>query len=203
MLAALLALLIGASHADAPGDFDYYLLSLSWSPQYCDESSRGHESQCDGTRPYAFVVHGLWPQHERGYPKNCGRGAYLPQTLINRLLPLMPDKRLIIHEWQQHGTCSGLDAEAYFGQVERVWRTLRVPPRYQQVPDYLSTDVVSLKASFIEANPSLTAAGMITQCRGAYLQELRICLDRNLRPRACGTDLHDRCDKPVVLRPTR
>ncbi|NUR13135.1 MAG: ribonuclease T, partial [Bradyrhizobium sp.] len=55
---------------NAPGEFDFYVLSLSWSPSFCEEAAeRGGRSQiqCSG-RPYAFVVHGLWPQDENGFP---------------------------------------------------------------------------------------------------------------------------------------
>jgi ribonuclease T2 len=47
-----------------PGQFDYYVLSLSWSPSFCEASGeRGAppQQQC-GARAYSFVVHGLWPQ---------------------------------------------------------------------------------------------------------------------------------------------
>src|SRR5215212_5317363 len=52
---------------NAPGEFDFYVLSLSWSPSFCDAASergnsgRNQQAQCGG-RPFSFVVHGLWPQ---------------------------------------------------------------------------------------------------------------------------------------------
>src|SRR5690349_20641312 len=116
--AALLAsLATGASAApeqrNKPGDFDFYVLSLSWSPSFCKESEeRGRDSgeQCRG-RPYSFVVHGLWPQYEKGFPRDC----QVPAPRLNRdtmksMLDLMPAPRLVYHEWDNHGTCSGLDA---------------------------------------------------------------------------------------------
>ena len=55
-----------------PGKFDYYVLALSWSPSYCQAAqerapNRAPDQQCSG-RPFSFVVHGLWPQYERGFP---------------------------------------------------------------------------------------------------------------------------------------
>ena len=58
---------------NAPGDFDFYVLSLSWSPSFCEaarergNTGRSQQVQCGG-RPFSFVVHGLWPQYERGFP---------------------------------------------------------------------------------------------------------------------------------------
>src|SRR3979490_1711090 len=64
---------------DEPGQFDFYVLSLSWSPSFCEEASeRGNEgrsqAQCGG-RPFSFVVHGLWPQYEHGFPDYCERAS--------------------------------------------------------------------------------------------------------------------------------
>lgn len=200
-LLAALWLAATAARADRAGDFDYYVLSLSWSPQYCAAKARPDDSQCQ--RPHAFVVHGLWPQHERGYPDRCGRGAYLDDSLIQSLLPIMPSKPLIIHEWQKHGVCSGLSAQGYFETLTRAHHSVEIPARYQAAREYLSTDVAGIKAAFIAANPHLNARMISVQCSGQYLQEVRICMGRDLQTRNCGSDLRDRCGRQVVLRPSR
>src|SRR5262249_40589503 len=56
---------------NAPGQFDYYVLSLSWSPSFCETATGNARRQQCGTRPFSFVVHGLWPQYERGFPESC------------------------------------------------------------------------------------------------------------------------------------
>lgn len=193
--------LIGTTAADTPGRFDYYLLSLSWSPQYCATSAKSGDSQCQ--RPYAFVVHGLWPQHERGYPESCGRGEYLDESLIRRLLPIMPSKALIIHEWKKHGVCSGLSADGYFSTLTKAYRSIRIPDRYQGLDRYLTTTVAAVERDFLSANPALSPDMIALQCSGQYLREVRLCMNRELQPRACGADVRDRCGKSVVLRPTR
>lgn len=205
---ALVALLLGiglalagAVRADPPGRFDYYLLALSWSPQYCASEARPGDSQC--RRPYGFVVHGLWPQHERGWPKNCGQGEWLPEALIARMLPIMPSRPLILHEWKKHGVCSGLGAEGYFDAVERAYRSLRIPARYAAPRDYLSLTPAALEADFRAANPGLRPEMLAVQCSGNYLRELRVCMDRQLQPRACGAEVRDRCGAQAVLRPSR
>jgi len=202
-LAALLLFAAGAAQADEPGRYDYWVLALSWSPQYCAEAGKRGAGEPQCMRPYAFVVHGLWPQYERGYPDNCGKVEYLDDSLIRRMLPLMPSKGLVIHEWRKHGSCSGLDAKHYFAKVEQAYASLNLPARYQLPQDYISSNVRSIENDFIAANPKLRPNGLALQCGGRYLKEIRVCLDKSLQPRACGSDLADRCGREVALRPSR
>jgi len=204
LVAGLLLLggLMSAASADQPGQFDYYVLSLSWSPQYCASSNRGgDEPQC--TRPYAFVAHGLWPQNERGYPSDCGSRERVGEDTIARMLPLMPSRGLIIHEWRTHGACSGLGADDYFDTVSRAYRSVRIPAAYGALDRYLTVDPQQLKRDFISANPGLRESGLAVECSGHYLREVRVCLGRDLSPRACGADVSDDCGSSTVLRPVR
>ena len=94
------------NHAsDTPGEFDYYLLSLSWSPAFCLESPGAAE--CGGLRRYGFIVHGLWPQNERGWPEHCDVHVPVPDEVVQGIADLMPARALVYHEWSAHGTCSG------------------------------------------------------------------------------------------------
>jgi ribonuclease T2 len=99
-----------------PGKFDFYVLSLSWSPSFCDAASTRVQEQSEcGPRGYSFVVHGLWPQYERGFPRSCQvPPPRLPRQIASSMLDLMPAPQLVYHEWDEHGTCSGLSAAAYF-----------------------------------------------------------------------------------------
>ncbi len=196
----LLALSAEAA-ADEPGRFDYYVLSLSWSPQYCAGSHRDDGEQC--SRPYAFVAHGLWPQNERGYPRDCRSRERVGDDTIEHMLPLMPSRGLIIHEWRSHGACSGLGAEDYFATVEKAYRSVRIPERYSALNNYLTVSPTQLKHDFIAANPRLQESGLAVQCSGHYLQEVRVCLSRDLQPRDCGADVDDRCGESTTLRPVR
>ena len=189
------------ARADVPGRFDYYVLALSWSPQYCAGQSSRSDPQC--ARPYGFVVHGLWPQHERGWPENCGKGEWLSESLIARMLAIMPSRKLVLHEWRKHGVCSGLGAEAYFAATEKAYRSIRIPARYQAPRDWLRLAPKEIEADFRAANPPLRPEGLALECSGNYFRELRICLDKSLAPRACGADLRDRCGSQTTLRPSR
>lgn len=202
LLSVVTLLLSAVVQADStPGRFDYYLLSLSWSPEYCARSQRDSESQC--ARPYAFVAHGLWPQHERGWPSDCPSRERVPEATIKRLLPLMPSRGLIIHEWRRHGTCSGLKADAYFSLVEQAYRSIIIPARYQRLSTAISVGKAELRRDLLAANPGIADNGLVLQCSGRYLQEARICLDRQLKPHACSPDQRDRCGASVLLRPVR
>jgi ribonuclease T2 len=98
-------------------DFNFYIFSLSWSPEYC----HGHpnSAQCDGSHP-GFVVHGLWPQRNDGqWPSSCSNAPGLSDP--NSMLDMMPSRRLIAHEWEKHGTCTGLSPQQYFGNIRRAY----------------------------------------------------------------------------------
>jgi ribonuclease T2 len=201
LFAVLLLGVATSTAADPPGQFDYYLLSLSWSPQYCAGAHHDDGEQC--ARPYAFVVHGLWPQNERGYPRDCRSPRRVSDATIEHMLPLMPSRGLVIHEWRTHGACSGLGAEEYFGTVERAYQGIRIPERYQSLDHYLSVSPQQLKHDFITANPQLRESGLAVQCSGHYLREVRVCLNRDLQPRDCGADIEDDCNGNATLRPVR
>ncbi|HEX7810298.1 MAG TPA: hypothetical protein VF460_00195, partial [Burkholderiales bacterium] len=118
---------------NAPGEFDFYVLSLSWSPSFCQAASergnsgRGVQTQCAG-RPFSFVVHGLWPQYDRGFPNYCQRPSpRLDRNVMTSMLDLMPAPGLIYNEWDKHGTCSGLGARAYFETIRKARAAVKIP----------------------------------------------------------------------------
>jgi len=185
------------------GRFDYWVLALSWSPQHCATTQKPDTTQCGAQRSYGFVVHGLWPQYERGFPSSCGKAAYVPEALIDSLLPIMPSKPLILHEWRKHGTCSGLDAQHYFGKLRQVFEKLRIPSVYRALDQPLLQAPQQIESEWMRSNPGLQADGIALQCSGRYFSELRICYDRQMDPRACGRDLDDRCGAQALFRPLR
>lgn len=180
-----------ASHA--PGRFDYYLMSLSWSPSYCLTHPADSE-QC--SKGYGFVLHGLWPQFRDGsWPSDCGNPTGPDAATIERTLAFMPSRRLIAHEWEAHGSCTGLDARAYFELADRAFAAVAVPPplRTPQRPPALSAaDVVD---AFVAANPGMNDSMLSVQCRnGSELAEVRVCLNReSLTPQACGGRVRNAC----------
>jgi ribonuclease T2 len=169
-----------------PGQFDFYLLSLSWSPSFCDTANPSSNQEQCGKRPYSFVVHGLWPQFDRGFPENCQvPPPRIPRTLVDRMLDLMPAPGLIFHEWDSHGTCSGLGADAYFETVRKAREAVKIPPEYLNPKIPFQVTPSEVVEAFVKANEGLTPAGMAIDCDRTRLREVRICFSRELHFRNC------------------
>jgi ribonuclease T2 len=180
------------------GQFDYYVLSLSWAPTYClTHADDGAECSSKG---YGFVLHGLWPQYDGGgYPENCDTQLQLTADAAAKGGTIYPSERLMSHEWQAHGTCSGLSALDYFTTADHATAAVRIPqaldaPRTEQS---LSADqIIDL---FHRANPQMPDGAMTVACSRANMSEIRVCLTKDLAVRACGQGVHNSCPK-VPLR---
>ncbi len=194
-----------ANPGASPGKFDYYLLSLSWSPEYCaGPGGPRDQQQCGGSRRFGFVVHGLWPQFERGFPQDCGAASTVPSSVVTSMLPLMPSPRLIQHEWEAHGTCSGLDVNQYFKQIVKAFASVQIPDDFKTPAKEIEVAPADVKLKFARANPAFPAAAFRVQCSGRYLSEVRTCLTKDLKGRACSADVRDNCrDATVIMRPLR
>src|ERR1017187_8213226 len=72
----------------AAAAFDYYLLALSWAPDFCAQAgSNGNAAECGLGNKVAFVVHGLWPQSDSGRgPENCGTASPVAQNIVQLML---------------------------------------------------------------------------------------------------------------------
>jgi len=173
-----------------PGQFDFYVLSLSWSPSYCESAQgrkprRGPDRQCGG-RPFAFVVHGLWPQYERGFPSYCQVPApRLNRAIVGSMLDLMPSPGLIFHEWDQHGTCSGLSPRAYFETVRKAQAAVKIPSDYLDLGTPIVVEPSEVVEAFIKANPGLSRQAIAVSCDGRRLTEVRVCLSKDLSFHDC------------------
>jgi ribonuclease T2 len=184
------------------GRFDYYLMSLSWSPSYC-ETHPGDAEQC-ARKGFGFVLHGLWPQNRNGsWPQQCPDDLKPDAATVERTLAFMPSRRLIEHEWQTHGSCSGLDPSEYFGLADRAFGHMTIPNALKtpaSVPSMSADDIVD---AFAAANHGLDERMMTVQCHdGNELAEVRICLDRDsLAPRACGGRVRNTCRKGALRIP--
>lgn len=188
---------------DVAGRFDYYLLSLSWSPSYCAESAGRDPVQCGRDRRFAFVVHGLWPQNERGWPSAC-KTAYardVHPTLKQSMLDIMPSPRLVEHEWDEHGVCSGLSPQAYFALTRRARERVVIPAQFENLSRTLMTTGFDVESAFLAANPGLKRDMIAVQCDRTRLREVRICMTKAGAFRSCGRDVRDRCGSERVAMP--
>ncbi len=195
--------------ANAPGRFDFYVLALSWSPSYCasvkergdERSTRASAMQC-GARPYSFVVHGLWPQYERGFPSSCQRPApRIDRGLVDSMLDLMPSPRLVYIEWDRHGTCTGLAAPAYFDAVRQARATVKVPADYLELSNPAMVSPAAVADAFVRANPGLARNAVAVTCDKTRLTEVRVCLSKDFSFRACPEVVARACNVERVAMP--
>jgi len=164
----------------APGQFDFYLLNLSWSPEFC--ATHADSPECG--RKLGFVVHGLWPQDRDGdYPQHCSDapGPANPQADTD----IIPTVSLVIHEWQTHGTCSGLAADDYFAEIHKAYAAVKIPANIGQGNDAAGVTPDDLLGRFAAANPTYPAGSFALSCGNNRLTAVEICLTKDLRPEAC------------------
>jgi ribonuclease T2 len=201
----------GASAQDrrqnAAGEFDFYVLSLSWSPSFCEQAGerggggRNQQIQCGG-RPFAFVVHGLWPQYERGFPNYCQRPApRLDRNIVSAMLDLMPAPGLIFNEWDKHGTCSGQTARGYFETIRKARAAVKIPADYLELNEPRMVSPAEVEEAFVRANPGLSPAAVAVTCDSRRLSEVRICMTKDLQFRACDEIDRRACRRDRVEMP--
>lgn len=192
-----------AQQAGKSGQFDFYVLSLSWSPTYCVEAGkRANKRQCGDDRHYGFIVHGLWPQTETGYPESCSSShpSRVPEELGRSYYDIMPSMSLIGHEWRTHGTCSGLDQKSYFDLARTARRSVKVPALFEkQTPGEMAPS--EIEAAFVEANPGLPKTAIAVTCDQSRLQDVRICMTRDLKFRPCSQVDAKACPLPRATIP--
>ena len=172
----------------ASGDFDFYVLALSWSPSFCAEQSGGDDrEQCGTGRPHAFVVHGLWPQNERGFPADCQSrfGTRIERTIADNMLDIMPSRDLVFHQWRKHGACSGLSPDAFFSLTRKAREQVTIPRQYVRLANNSTVAPAEVERAFIGANPLLQQNAIAVTCSNRYLKEVRICMDKALAFRPC------------------
>ena len=123
--------------------------------------------------------------------------------LIQEMLPLMPSPKLISHEWEKHGTCSGLSQDAYFAKIKQARAKLTIPPDYQSTRDAIRTSPAVIKSKFVAANTGMTASTMGIVCSGRFLQEVDVCLTKDLSIRNCPSGVRDSCPEELIIQPVR
>jgi ribonuclease T2 len=181
-----------ATHAGQAGQFDYYVLSLSWAPTYC-LTHAGDGDEC-ASKGYGFVLHGLWPQYEDGgYPEQCDTEFDVPAEAAAVGRTIYPSLRLMSHEWQQHGTCSGLAALDYFRTADRATAAVRIPTAFDAPRGEQTLTAGQIMDLFRSANARMPDRAMAVACSRAAMSEVRVCLTKELSVRSCGTGIHTSC----------
>jgi ribonuclease T2 len=185
----------------ADGNFDFYVLALSWSPSYCaDKGAAADAQQCGLAKKLGFTVHGLWPQFERGAPQDCGSGN-VTRDILAKIQGIMPSDGLARHEWQKHGTCSGLSQKDYFSTMIEAVRRIEIPAVFKQVQSARRMTPNAVETAFLRANPGMSPQGFAPVCTGGYLSEVRICMTKELSFRECAEVNRKACRASSVEMP--
>ena len=204
LLALLLTATLARAEGERPGDFDYYVMALSWSPTWCALTGDARGSpQCDTA--HGWILHGLWPQYHRGYPSACQTAATPPtRAMTGAMADIMGTPGLAWHQWKKHGTCSGLAARDYFALSRRAFDSVTRPPALRKLEAPVTLPAKLVEEAFIAANPGLEPDMVTITCKSGRIQEARLCLSRSLAPVPCGQDVVRDCTmRDALLDPVR
>lgn len=192
---------------NTPGEFDFYVLALSWSPSYCEAAQergslgKSQQIQCGG-RPFSFIVHGLWPQYERGAPNYCQQPSpRLDGRIVSSMLDLMPAPGLIFNEWDKHGTCSGLPPRAYFETIRKARAAIKIPEQFIDLAEPKMVTPDEVEEAFVKSNPGLSAQAIAVTCDSRRLSEVRICVNKELQFHPCDEIDRRACRREKVVMP--
>jgi ribonuclease T2 len=152
------------------------------------------DAECDAAKPRAFVLHGLWPQYDKGWPEDCPteKRPWFPSQVIEKMRDIMPSKGLVIHEYRTHGTCSGLEPAQYFSVARELYRRVSVPVSLLASDSERILSADEIESEFAGADPWLKPEMISVSCRGEDLLDVRFCFGRDLLPRRCGANEDER-----------
>lgn len=187
-LAWLCAAPAARAEGERAGQFDYYVMALSWSAAWCAlEGDDRRDPQCDAGRGLTFILHGLWPQNEEGWPSYCRTAARDPsRSQTAAMADIMGGAGLAFYQWKKHGRCSGLSPEAYFATARRAFGGIVIPALFADVDARLTLPASVIEDAFVESNPGLGRDQITVTCKDGLIEEVRLCLTSDLAPRAAA-----------------
>lgn len=190
------------SDGEKAGDFDYYVMALSWSANWCAlEGDAQGDAQCLPGKGLTFTLHGLWPQHEVGWPEYCRTTERDPsRSQSAAMADIMGGAGLAWYQWKKHGRCAGLPADAYFATARKAFGSVNEPEVFAKINKTLRVPAEVVEEAFLAANPGLERDMITVTCKTGMIQEVRLCLTKDLQPRRCGDDTIRDCRmKDAVL----
>lgn len=192
-----LLMMAGMARADGEraGEFDYYVMSLSWSPTWCALDGDDRDSpQCDPAADFGWVLHGLWPQYHRGWPAFCPTVEPQPtRRMTNDMADIMGTSGLAWYQWKKHGVCSGLSASDYYALSREAYGKVVRPEVFRRLTDPVKVPAKVVEQAFLKANPELEPDMITITCKAGRIQEARVCLSKDLDPVPCGRDVVRDC----------
>jgi ribonuclease T2 len=195
LVALLLMTTLAHAEGERAGDFDYYVLSLSWSPNWCAlEGNERGSPQCDDAADFGWVMHGLWPQNERGWPSFCRTTERDPSRRdTEAMADIMGTSGLAWYQWQKHGRCAGLSSDAYYATARQAYDAVNRPEVFRKLDRTVTLPASLIEEAFLRANPDWQADMLTITCKAGHIQEARLCLTKELEPRICGADVIRDC----------
>jgi ribonuclease T2 len=191
------------SDASGPAKFDYYILALSWAPNFCTDHPGDNSSECKTGNHTGFVLHGLWPSANSGAPPmSCKPASPVGASTVRHMLEYFPTKGLIQHEWEKHGTCSGLSAQDYFAHAEQAFKAVKVPDKYSNLDHSQQIKVSEIEQNFAQANNAPQDAFRLS-CHAGALVAVEACLDKDLKYEACPKSARECPADQVKLAPVK
>jgi ribonuclease T2 len=191
---------------DKAGEFNYYVMALSWSPNWCEiEGDSKGSDQCDPRHDHGWILHGLWPQYHRGFPAYCRTSERPPSRgQTNGMAEIMGTGGLAWHQWTKHGVCTGLNAADYYALSREAYASVTRPEIFRKLTKDVKLPASVVEDAWLKANPELEKDGITITCKQGHIQEARICLSRDLKPVLCGQDVVRDCRmKDAVFTPVR
>lgn len=201
LIATCLAPLAAKAEGDKAGAFDYYVLALSWSPNWCaiEGDSKG-SPQCDAREDFGWVLHGLWPQYHRGWPSHCRTSYPQPTRAMTRdMADIMGTSGLAWYQWKKHGSCSGLSPRDYYALARRAYEMVNRPAVFRKLSKPVTLPAKVIEEAFLKANPGWEPDMLTITCKSGRIQEARLCLSRDLTPVPCGRDVVRDCTMTDAL----
>ena len=162
-----------------PGNFDFYLFTLSWSPQFCAttrrETSGVRDAWREFRRPWALagvqerLLAGELFERARSRESKC-RGRH------------HADASLVDHEWQKHGTCSGLGVDGYFDLMRSIRKSIIDSGSLLHLKETQMMAAAEIKAEFVAANPRISTEDMVIGCANNTLVQVQFCVAKDGTP---------------------
>ena len=206
LIAFVLLATVARAEGEQAGQFDYYVLSLSWSPTWCAlEGDARNSPQCDTRKDFGWTLHGLWPQYNRGWPAHCPTAQRPPSRAMTQgMADIMGTSGLAWYQWKKHGSCTGLSAPAYYALARQAYEAVTRPEVFRKLKNPVKLPASVVEQAFLKANPGWKPDMLTITCTQGRIQEARLCLSKNLTPVPCGRDVVRDCRmKDALFDPVR
>ncbi|MGH1367972.1 MAG: ribonuclease T2 family protein [Maritimibacter sp.] len=199
LILLLLTATVARADGERAGDFDYYVLALSWSPNWCKlEGDARDAAQCK--EDFGWIVHGLWPQYEDGWPAYCPTAVRAPSKQTTAAQSdIFGAGGAAWYQWKKHGVCAGLEARDYYDTVRKAYAKVTRPEVLRKIDRTFRIPAQVIEDAFLQSNPEWDADMITITCKDNHIQEARLCLTKDLEPRQCGRDTRRDCTLQKAL----